>query len=289
MGTGATYPRRKDKKIKDSRKSVGKPLSKDIWIRKLKCSCGSSFRRNKWRTNKLTGEEAFGYQCYNQVNNGAASSREKYGLSTEGYCSIRMIADWKLDFMAKGILQRLWTRRKESIDDVIQIIMANYVDDYSQQKEKNQQRQITDQIEKLKKRIRSYAQMRADGEIEKDEYIELKSEAEEEIIELQEKLSIIISNSNTASDVETKLKIIRKELELQIDFSGSKVSNDILERLVYQIIPMHNSQFKWLLNLQGEKIPYYAGVLGRKNNPSFGGGLAKDLPFFRTSAGCNCQ
>ena len=167
--------------------------------------------------------------------------------------------------------------------------MANYVDDYSQQKEKNQQRQITDQIEKLKKRIRSYAQMRADGEIEKDEYIELKSEAEEEIIELQEKLSIIISNSNTASDVETKLKIIRKELELQIDFSGSKVSNDILERLVYQIIPMHNSQFKWLLNLQGEKIPYYAGVLGRKNNPSFGGGLAKDLPFFRTSTGSNCK
>lgn len=278
----------KTKKIKDSRKSVGKPLSKDIWIRKLKCSCGSSFRRNKWRTNKLTGEEAFGYQCYNQVNNGAASSREKYGLSTEGYCSIRMIADWKLDFMAKEILQRLWTRRKESINDVIQIIMANYVDDFSQQKEKKQQQQISDRIEKIEKRIRSYAEMRADGEIDKDEYIELKSEAETEIIALKEKLCIIIDNNRKTSDMEAKLELIREELERQIDFSGPKVSNDILERLVYQIIPMHNSQFKWLLNLQGEKIPYYTGVLGRKNNPTFEGGLEKDLPFFRTSTGCYC-
>lgn len=279
----------KTKKIKNSRKCVGKPLSEDIWIRKLKCSCGSSFRRNKWRTNKLTGEEAFGYQCYNQVNNGAASTREKYGLSTEGYCSIRMIADWKLDFMAKIILQRLWTHRKETIDAVIEIIRANYVEDFNLQKEKNQQRQITEQIEKIEKRLKTYCIMRADGELDKEEYLKRKSEAEAESIELQEKLNIIIENSKNVSDIEAKLEIIRKELERQIDFSGPKVSGDILDRLVYQVIPMHNSQFKWILNLLGEEIPYYAGVFGRKNNPTFEGGLAKDLPFFRTSTGCNQQ
>ena len=35
-------------------KSIGKPKSNDVWNRKLRCSCGSSFRKNKWRTNKLT-------------------------------------------------------------------------------------------------------------------------------------------------------------------------------------------------------------------------------------------
>ena len=47
---------------------------------------------------------------------------EKYGLSTDGYCSIKMIADWKLDFMAKLILQRLWTHRKEATDTIIEMI-----------------------------------------------------------------------------------------------------------------------------------------------------------------------
>ena len=40
----------------------GKKEVKEFWSKKLLCKCGSSFRRNKWRTNK-TGEEVFGYQC----------------------------------------------------------------------------------------------------------------------------------------------------------------------------------------------------------------------------------
>ena len=43
--------------------------SRDIWVNKLRCSCGSSYRKNKWHT-KLDGKTSYGYQCYNQLNNG---------------------------------------------------------------------------------------------------------------------------------------------------------------------------------------------------------------------------
>ena len=30
-------------------RGYGKRKSEDVWLRKLKCNCGSSFRKNKWR------------------------------------------------------------------------------------------------------------------------------------------------------------------------------------------------------------------------------------------------
>lgn len=56
-----------------------KPLD-EFWSKKLICSCGSSFRKNKWRTNKKTGEEVFGYQCQRQINYGSKKFREKMVL-----------------------------------------------------------------------------------------------------------------------------------------------------------------------------------------------------------------
>lgn len=44
---------------------VGFKPSNDIWVKKMKCRCGSSFRRCKWHKNK-SGELIYGYQCYNQ-------------------------------------------------------------------------------------------------------------------------------------------------------------------------------------------------------------------------------
>lgn len=37
----------------------GKRKTEDVWLRKLQCSCGSTYRRNKWRTNKLTEEVVY--------------------------------------------------------------------------------------------------------------------------------------------------------------------------------------------------------------------------------------
>ena len=77
----------------------------------------------------MSGEVVFGYQCYNQVNNGSVKLRTKYGLDTEGYCSIPMIGDWKLDFMAKTILEALWVDRQDAVDEAIQLIKDNYAEE----------------------------------------------------------------------------------------------------------------------------------------------------------------
>lgn len=62
--------------VNKGERTYGKKASQDVWLRKLRCACGSTFRKNKWRTNQR-GDIVYGYQCYNQVNNGSKSFREK--------------------------------------------------------------------------------------------------------------------------------------------------------------------------------------------------------------------
>lgn len=73
----------------------------------------------------MDGKTSYGYQCYNQLNNGIKRKRAEIGLDTEGYCDSRMITDWKLDFMAKALLEHLWTERKESV--LIALDLINHI------------------------------------------------------------------------------------------------------------------------------------------------------------------
>lgn len=270
-------------------RNIGRPLSEDVWIRKLRCSCGSKFRRNKWRTNKLSDEVVFGYQCYNQINNGAYSTRLKAGLSTEGYCNIRMVGDWKLEYMAKNILEELWIDRKEAVELAIRMIQDNYSPDSSVRTERSRATMIEDKIAKDKLRLSTLLEMRMDNEITKEEYQSAKTELEAEITMLQEQLETVEEIQEVVETLDDKLDIIRSFLEEQIDFSGNVVSHDIIDKVVAQVIPMSNNKFKWILNLLGDNYAVAAYLEGRKNNPSFKGGSAKDLEFFRHRTGSYCK
>ncbi len=262
----------KDKQGKSKR--TGKNLSSDVWLHKLKCSCGSSYNRCKWRTNKKSGEEVFGYQCYNQHNNGSLNFRIKNNLSTEGYCGIKMTAEWKLDFMAKNILEVLWSDRKNAVDEAMELI-EKYYSDESSSIIKNDISALTRKIEKLRNRIKSLLDMRMDGEISKEEYAEYKNQIESEISEIQTKLDEQPEqeeNESATDRIITNLKTIRSRLEEYVDFSGNSIDKDIIEHMVVQIIPLADGKYKWVLNLidkfTGKEYDITCSVTGRKNNSS---------------------
>ena len=157
--------------------------SRDIWVNKLRCSCGSSYRKNKWHT-KLDGKTSYGYQCYNQLNNGIKRKRAEIGLDTEGYCDSRMITDWKLDFMAKALLEHLWQERKESVLIALDLIRHYYKEERTLDN-KSDAASIQARIDKANSRLANLIAMRADGEISKDEYQSMRSPIDKEIKELQ--------------------------------------------------------------------------------------------------------
>ena len=221
--------------------------SKDIWVNKLRCSCGSSFRKDKWHT-KLDGKISYGYQCYNQINNGNKKKREALGLDTEGYCDIKMITDWKLDFMAKELLGHLWQDRKESVLIAIDLIKRYYKDERLNENQHDAV-SIKAKIDKAQTRLTNLIAMRADGELSKEEYQTMRKPIDAEIQQLQERLSQAPNDEQPKNGFE--LDGIISTLNTLIDFSSTKVSEEVINQFVYRVTPTSDTTFDWYVNLNG--------------------------------------
>lgn len=250
--------------VNKGERTYGKKASQDVWLRKLRCSCGSTFRKNKWRTNQR-GDEVFGYQCYNQVNNGSKGFREKNGLNTDGYCDIRMVGDWKLEIMAKKIFEGIWIDRKEAVLEVYRLLNENF-----QSGNKNSQATLSvleGKIARLKNKIDNLISMRADGEITKDEFKSLKDATETELSKYMEERNQIQSLTDETGGMELDMEEIKATLDMCLDFSKPKIDESIVDKFVSQIIPVDNCRYRWDLNFLPEDTQsLYCRVEGRKNH-----------------------
>ena len=233
--------------VSSTKTTHSKRDSKDIWVNLLRCSCGSSFRKNKWHT-KNDGGISYGYQCYNQLNNGNKKKREELGLDTEGFCDSRMIADWKLDFMAKSLLEHLWTDRKESVLLALDLIKRYYRDERITSG-KGDTTVIQAKLNKATSRLQNLIAMRADGEITKDEYQAMRSPVDAEIRDLQRALEEVPQAEEHNSSLD--LDGITATLHSLVDFSEATLNHDVINKFVYQVTPTSDTSFHWYINLNG--------------------------------------
>ena len=247
--------------VSSTKTTHSKRDSKDIWVNLLRCSCGSSFRKNKWHT-KNDGGISYGYQCYNQLNNGNKKKRVELGLDTEGYCDSRMIADWKLDFMAKSLLEHLWTDRKESVLLALDLIKRYYRDERVTSG-KGDTAAIQAKLNKATTRLQNLIAMRADGEISKDEYQAMRSPVDAEIRALEKALE----DAPQAEEQGTTLNLteITATLHSLVDFSEATLNHDVIKKFVYMVTPTSDTSFHWYINLSGNtKARATYTVEGRK-------------------------
>ena len=251
--------------VNKGERTYGKKASQDVWLRKLRCACGSTFRKNKWRTNQR-GDTVYGYQCYNQVNNGSKSFREKNGLDTDGYCDIRMIGDWKLDLMAKAIFESIWTDRKSAVLEAYTILRECYQSDSHNNRATISA--IQGKIARASAKLENLIAMRADGEISKEQFQVLRKKTEDELSALNTELDRL----NTSFEDEAAaldLTAIEKALNEIIDFSRPKIDESIIEKFVCRITPIDNGHYRWDLNFApGRKQAIIGFIEGRKGNAS---------------------
>lgn len=250
--------------VNKGERTYGKKISQDVWLRKLRCTCGSTFRKNKWRTNQR-GDDVFGYQCYNQVNNGSKSFREKNGLVTDGYCGIKMIGDWKLELMAQKIFESLWTDRKSAALEAYRLLKECYQSDTHNNKATISA--VQGKIARITSKIDRLVSMRADGEISKEEFKSLREKANGELSVLNTEIERLTASSSDEL-MTLDFPAIEHTLNSLLDFSKGKVDESIIEKFVTRITPIDNGHYRWDLNFSPNKKQAIIGcVEGRKNNP----------------------
>lgn len=226
---------------------TGERTSNDLWARKLVCSCGCRFRKDKWHRNK-TGL-TYGYKCYNVLNNGSKKTRVNVGLDADHYCDMGAIADWKMDMMAYYIFKRF------SLDpsDFKRKVYSIYKDSSGTDQKDYEViiKNLISQIEKERIKLDNLTNMRMEGEINKDEYLNYKEKAvlnisrfEAEIVRLKKEELAHTEQTSGVLSPEQIYELLKRE----IDLTEPRIKRGLIDAFVEKVIPRHSREFNWYLN-----------------------------------------
>ena len=217
--------------------------TKYLWVAKLRCRCGSSYRIFNWRKLK-DGTPVFGYQCNMRTVNPTRSFVLEHNITQQLSCDAISIPEWKLELMAKKIFEKVWGNQNKAILRACKMIE-------SCQNGKAATRMsaapIQSKIEKIKKRKLNYAAMRADGELPREEYQALCKQADNEIARLEQELKAL-SPAPDPQTISSDMKEIYDFLSQKVDVHGACLAPELIDQFVEVVTPIADYSYRWKLN-----------------------------------------
>lgn len=228
----------------------GKKESSDRWIKVLRCQCGKSFKKFKWRVSS-SGEECCGYSCYNVIRNRRKSFHAKYEDETElsEYCDVKALAEWKLDFMLQNILKRIWSNPQNIISSIIKSVEDNYMEETKSIS--SELERFTREKERIKVRMDNLLDMRLDGNINKAEYekkyLQLNSRLEYLDSQLHSENVSNIDIEAQKDNMENTISQVKEFLSVFGDFDVKKLDDKIISSLVSRVTPTEDGVYKWYI------------------------------------------
>lgn len=238
--------------------------NKDVWGSRLKCKCGSNFRKNVNHKNK--NEITYGYICYSQINTGSARKMLQLGADPTGHCDMSMITDWKLEMMGSKIFQQVWGDVKPVIEQACELVRTCYKKE--ERRASVVQFDPTAEIDRLTKKRAKLLELYTDEYITREEFAEQKSKIDQSIEELKKQQESSASEEEPVPVNERGWEAIQSALDEMMDFSGDLIDRDVYKKFISRIQVVDKTHFIWYLNLD-DKNPEEIELLadGRKSAP----------------------
>ena len=244
--------------VKSKQMRIGVTPSTDVWTNKLRCACGSKFKRYKWRQDK-DGQRHFGYSCYSRFNNGSAEKRQELGLDTEGYCDMPSVNETKLDVMAAVLFDTIMEDKEDVIEEAVKTLNETLKEIRTESKRDFSGYQM--RIEKAEKKLDTLLAMRADGEIGKEEYVRVKARCDQEIKELKD--AMLASAQDHPKEESIDMDYVRDLLgRLTVNENG-KADKDVLTEFVDTVTVEKDNIFLWGLWLRNKPTYFRMTTEGR--------------------------
>lgn len=223
----------------------GTRVSNDAIARKAFCACGYTLTPQAEHTSRADKGAQFRYKCRWQINN---EIHKRDGLLDEIICDRPAISEMKMWLQSLRVFEYLFSSGKDAVKKTLQLI------EECRQTESTMSNNLTlktleDELEKRRKRLRSYIIMKADGEISSEEYTEMYHMTNAEIEDLTSKLSAYEMEQAKMKKKILDMESIEKRLNSFIDLSGYKVSDEMIEIFVERIIYRGKDEFVWVINL----------------------------------------
>lgn len=230
-------------------RKFGRKEPQSVWVSKLRCSCGSSFRRFMWHQN-ASGRKTYGYECYRQKRSVSSSYLKRHGLDASGTCQSKSIPYWHIDMMAVAVFNAVWKERKDAV-----LLTCQMIEECAAQDTDSSaiiENSLDQQIKKLQKKQEGLRSMRAMGDISREEFLTDHQAVQVEIDNLRRQLDDLRSSAKQAASPQINMDAIRATLEKWVDFSGPTVSDALVEQFILQVVLVDDNTFNWTLDLSGK-------------------------------------
>ena len=225
-------------------RKFGRKEPQSIWTSKLRCSCGSAFRRFLWHSNQ-NGKKTYGYECYRQKREVSRRYLEAHGLDTSKICTSKSIPYWHIDLMAQKVFQAVWKDRKDAVLLACQMIEECAVQQSSQSSAVLDG--LQSRADKLKVRLKRLREIYADGDISREEFLSDSQQFHDELEHLEQQIQDL-SNRDTAADPIIDLKKIQSILNQWIDLSAPVIPDDLIDQFILQVVVVDDNTFNWTLD-----------------------------------------
>lgn len=218
-----------------------------IWSEKLRCSCGSAFRRFRWNTT-AGNKHRYGFECYRRTRQLSANFLSQHGLDPTIVCQAKSIPSWQIDMMAVAVFRKVWKDRKDAVILVLQMLQECATQETESFKRAVQTLEM--QLNRLQKKQAALRDMRADGEISRDEFLADNERYRNEIQSLELQIADLKTNvtgysQKPAFDMDT----IKATLDRWIDFSEATIPDALIDQFILQVVVIDDNTFNWTLDL----------------------------------------
>lgn len=225
--------------------------SVDMIANKSFCQCGYS--RSPQYTHKAVGdkEAQFRYTCRWQINSKTPEYRVTHKLlPIPNLCTLESTSEMKLWLMSLKVFEYVFGERKEDI-----LTALKYVEEYKRQtagaKDGKTLNDLQNELDKVTEQIDKLYLEKLSGEIDVNMYKRLS----QNLLETQANLERGIQDRQLEEARDTRqlfdLKAISERLDTYVDFTGKRVSNEMIDVFVERIIYRENDEFLWEMNLSG--------------------------------------
>ena len=216
-----------------------------VWTEKLRCSCGSAFRRFVWRTN-ADGRKVYGFECYRQKRQVSRRYLEAHGLDASTVCRSKSIPAWQIDLMARTVFRRVWGQQKDAV-----LMACRQIEQCAAQSGDNTAdllKALEKQQAQLVKKQEGLREMCALGMISREVFLQDNRKADQELAELQKKVEDLQAQSAEMPVSALDMKQIRQTLDQWVDFSGTVIAEEVIRQFILQVVVVDDDTFNWTLN-----------------------------------------
>ena len=224
---------------------IGRKTEPSVWNKKLRCGCGSSFRRYKWRENADV-TKAYGFECYRRARGVPPAKLREAGLESAISCDSHSIPEWHLALMARKVFEAVWHDQKDAVLLACRMLEECAVADREDQSALIEA--LIGKLERLHRKDAGLREMRALGDITREKFLDDQARLQVELEETQQQLDILQSEG-ASPEPALDIRAIQATLEQWVDLSGATVADELIDRFIRRVDVLDNETYRWQLDI----------------------------------------